>query len=130
MPPKLEVFGIIVKDMPASLAFYRQLGLDIPTEMDKEGHVDLQLNGGYRMSWDTYEIIQSFDTHWQPAPDGFHKTAMAFRCEDAAEVDVTHQAFVDKGYRSHTAPWDAFWGQRYAQILDPDGNVVDLFADL
>jgi uncharacterized glyoxalase superfamily protein PhnB len=23
---------------------------------------------------------------------------------------------------------DAFWGQRYATVLDPDGNPVDLFA--
>jgi uncharacterized glyoxalase superfamily protein PhnB len=28
------------------------------------------------------------------------------------------------------APWDAFWGQRYATVLDPDGNSVDLFAAL
>ena len=25
-------------------------------------------------------------------------------------------------------PFDAFWGQRYATVLDPDGNAVDLFA--
>jgi len=34
------------------------------------------------------------------------------------------------GHRAHKAPWDAFWGQRYAQVLDPDGNSVDLFAPL
>jgi len=27
-------------------------------------------------------------------------------------------------------PWDAFWGQRYAIVRDPDGNGVDLFAPL
>jgi catechol 2,3-dioxygenase-like lactoylglutathione lyase family enzyme len=26
--------------------------------------------------------------------------------------------------------WEAFWGQRYAQVKDPDGNLVDLFAAL
>ncbi len=26
--------------------------------------------------------------------------------------------------------WDAFWGQRYAILHDPDGNGVDLFAPL
>ncbi len=24
--------------------------------------------------------------------------------------------------------WDAFWGQRYTTVIDPDGNLVDLFA--
>ncbi|MGB5655838.1 MAG: glyoxalase, partial [Acidimicrobiia bacterium] len=28
------------------------------------------------------------------------------------------------------APFDAFWGQRYATVLDPDGNGVDLFAPI
>ena len=27
-------------------------------------------------------------------------------------------------------PFDAFWGQRYATVRDPDGNAVDLFAAL
>ena len=27
-----------------------------------------------------------------------------------------------------TEPFDAFWGQRYAQVKDPDGNPVDIFA--
>ena len=36
----------------------------------------------------------------------------------------------DAGHASKTAPRDAFWGQRYAQVIDPDGNVVDLFARL
>jgi hypothetical protein len=27
-------------------------------------------------------------------------------------------------------PWDAFLGQRYAVVADPDANHVDLFAPL
>lgn len=26
------------------------------------------------------------------------------------------------------SPWNADWGQRYAVVLDPDGNGIDLFA--
>jgi uncharacterized glyoxalase superfamily protein PhnB len=37
---------------------------------------------------------------------------------------------VAAGHHGKTAPWDAFWGQRYATVLDPDGNQVDLFAPL
>ena len=47
-----------------------------------------------------------------------------------ATVDATHDELVAAGSRSHLAPWDAFWGQRYATVLDPDGNAVDLFAAL
>ncbi|MEC4019520.1 VOC family protein, partial [Streptomyces sp. H27-D2] len=37
---------------------------------------------------------------------------------------------VAAGYTGHKQPWDAFWGQRYASVQDPDGNTVDLFAAL
>jgi uncharacterized glyoxalase superfamily protein PhnB len=37
---------------------------------------------------------------------------------------------VSAGHTSSRAPFDAFWGQRYATVLDPDGNAIDLFAPL
>lgn len=27
-----------------------------------------------------------------------------------------------------TEPWDAFWGQRYATVKDPDAYQIDIFA--
>lgn len=129
MPPKLDLIGIAVKDMPAALAFYRQLGLDIPADMDGEGHVEHVLPNGLRMAWDTHETIRSFDPHWQPPNDG-HSIGLAFLCDSPAEVDAQFERLTGMGYPEQSAPFDAFWGQRYAQIKDPDGNVVDLFAPL
>lgn len=34
------------------------------------------------------------------------------------------------GFVGHLPPWDAFWGQRYAVLRDPDLNSVDVFAAL
>ncbi len=48
----------------------------------------------------------------------------------AAEVDEAWQDLTAAGYRGHLQPWDAFWGMRYAVVLDPDGRPVDLFATL
>jgi uncharacterized glyoxalase superfamily protein PhnB len=56
--------------------------------------------------------------------------AISFRCESPADVDDLYARALQAGGRSHRAPWDAFWGQRYAQLRDPDGNGVDLYADL
>jgi uncharacterized glyoxalase superfamily protein PhnB len=55
---------------------------------------------------------------------------LAFECDTPAEVDALHERIVAAGYTSHKAPWDTFWGQRYAVVVDPDGNSVDLFAAL
>jgi len=129
MTLKLDMVGIIVKDMPKALAFYRALGLAIPAEMDKEGHVEITLETGLRLAWDTHDMIRSFDADWQP-PSPPYGISLAFLCESASDVDKTYKRLVEAGYEGHNKPFDAFWGQRYAQIVDPDGNEVDLFAPM
>lgn len=129
MQPKFDLIGIFVKDMPKALAFYRALGLDIPAELDSEGHAEITLPDGLRMAWDTHEVIRSFDENWKE-PNGHPQIGLAFLCDNAEAVNSQYERLVGLGYESHKAPWDAFWGQRYAQIKDPDGNVIDLFASL
>lgn len=115
--------------MARSLAFYRRLGFDLPREADSEPHVEATLPGGLRIAWDTVDTVRSFDPDWT-APSGGHRVALAFACDDPAAVDATYRELVGAGYEGHKDPWDAFWGQRYAIVLDPDGNSVDLFAAL
>jgi catechol 2,3-dioxygenase-like lactoylglutathione lyase family enzyme len=127
MTPRPDLIGLVVSDMKASLAFYRALGLDLPADADDQPHVELPLPGGLRLAWDSVETIRSFDPSWSP-PAGSHRVALAFACDSPAEVDDTYNKLVAAGHEGHKAPWDAFWGQRYAIVHDPDGNAVDLFA--
>ena len=129
MSPRLDLIGIAVRDMAASLAFYRRLGLEIPEGAEAEGHVEAALPGGLRIAWDSVEVIKSFDPDWTE-PAGSPRIGLAFLCDSPADVDERHAELVAAGHESHKDPWDAFWGQRYAQVKDPDGNVVDLFAPL
>jgi catechol 2,3-dioxygenase-like lactoylglutathione lyase family enzyme len=129
MAPTFNMIGLVVSDMSASLAFYRRLGLDIPPEADAEPHVELNLPGGLRLGWDTVEVVRGFLPDWQP-PTGSARVGLAFACADPAEVDRVYAELVAAGYHGHREPWDAFWGQRYATLHDPDGNGVDLFAPL
>jgi catechol 2,3-dioxygenase-like lactoylglutathione lyase family enzyme len=119
---------LVVSDMAATLAFYRRLGLDIAETADDEPHVDVELAGGMRLAWDTEDTIRSFDPGWSPPTGGGHRAALAFACESPAEVDAAWSDLTAAGYAGHLAPWDAFWGMRYAVVLDPDGRPVDLFA--
>ncbi|MER7130666.1 VOC family protein [Streptosporangium saharense] len=127
MQARLSFVGIVVKDMARSLAFYRRLGFDLPPEADREPHVEAELPGGLKLVWDTVETLHTFDPHWQ-RPVGGARVALAFTFDTPAEVDAAYDQLVSLGYEGHKEPWDAFWGQRYAIVHDPDGNGVDLFA--
>jgi len=123
----LDVIGLVVTDMAATLAFYRRLGLDIPAEADSEPHAEVPLPGGLRLTFDTVDVMTSFDPEFTHAPGG---TSLAFLADSPQSVDSAYQDLVAAGYRGHLPPWDAFWGQRYAVVHDPDGHPVDLFAAL
>ncbi|GAB3594332.1 VOC family protein [Angustibacter peucedani] len=120
------VVELVVTDMAATLAFYRLLGLELPDDADTEPHVELDL-GAMKLAFDTEDTIRSFDAGWTP-PTGGHRVALAFECDSAAHVDTTYARITAAGHTGHLAPFDAFWGQRYAVVHDPDGVPVDLFA--
>ena len=127
MSVHLDLIGLVVVDMAHSLAFYRRLGFDLPEELDEEGHVEASA-AGLRIAWDTVEVIRSFSEY--ESPSGGHRIGLAFLCDSPFEVDSKHSELVEAGHESHLEPFDAFWGQRYATVLDPDRNPVDLFAPL
>ena len=125
--PEMDMVGLVVADMGKTLAFYRRLGLDIPADADAEPHVDVTLSSGLRLAWDTIDTIRSFDPHWS-VPSGGARMSLAFNCDSPAGVDAAYADLVNAGYDGHLPPWDAFWGQRYAVLHDPDGNDVALYA--
>ena len=114
--------------MSASLTFYRLLGAPVP-EGNDEPHVDIRLDDGTVLAWDTIDLIRSLDPGYE-LPSGGHRIALAFDQGTVNAVDATYARLTGAGYEGRTEPWDALWGQRYATVLDPDGNSVDLFAAL
>jgi catechol 2,3-dioxygenase-like lactoylglutathione lyase family enzyme len=125
--PQLNALGIVASDMATSIRFYRLLGLDIP-ETPSEGHLDTFLPNGVRFMLDSEDTVRSFRPDW--TRETGNQIGLAFECESAAEVDDLYARIVDAGFDAEKAPWDAFWGQRYAQLRDPDGVPVDLYASL
>jgi uncharacterized glyoxalase superfamily protein PhnB len=124
---QLNAIGIVVSDMERSIRFYRLLGLDVP-ETPGEGHVETTLANGTRLMFDTEEIVKSFRPDWTRSAG--NQLSLAFECGSPAEVDETYARAVEAGFDGEKEPWDAFWGQRYAQLADPDGVPVDLYAAL
>lgn len=129
MSARFDAIGLVVSDMTATVRFYRRLGFAIPEGAETEGHVEAELPGGLRLLLDTEEVVRSFHPSWEP-PSGGGRTSLALRCDSPGEVDSLFAELTGAGSGFELKPWDAVWGQRYAVLLDPDGNGVDLFAPL
>lgn len=130
MAPRLDMIGVVVEDLGRALAFYRELGLEFPDDAEEQGHVEAPLPGGLRFALDTRAEVHKFDPDWKAATGGSGRIGFAFLVESPDEVDSTYERLTSLGYEGERQPWDAFWGQRYASVTDPDGNGVDLFCPL
>jgi uncharacterized glyoxalase superfamily protein PhnB len=124
--PELNAIGIVAADPARTIAFYRLLGVDFPE--DGEEHIEAALPSGVRFMLDSEDVVRSFRPDW--TRETGNQLALAFECASPAEVDEVFARVRDAGFQAEKEPWDAFWGQRYAQLRDPDGVPVDLFAAL
>ena len=127
--PKLRTVGIVVKDMPRSISFYRLLGLDIPEGEEQAPHVEYESSDGYSIGFDTEAAVMETGEHWRH-PSGSARVNLQFQLETPHQVDEAFARVIDACASVRPAPRDAFWGQRFARVTDSDGNVVSLFADL
>ncbi|MFC3502312.1 VOC family protein [Micromonospora krabiensis] len=129
MTLRFDFLSLFVTDMARTLDFYRRLGLEIPPGAESEQHVEATLTDGVRIAWDHVDMVRSFSPGWTP-PTGSSRINLAFRCAEPAEVDRRFAEMTEAGFHGELKPWDAFWGQRYAVLRDPEGNGVDLYAPL
>jgi uncharacterized glyoxalase superfamily protein PhnB len=123
--PQLDAIGIVSADLARTRAFYGLLGIELA---EGDDHVEAAMPNGLRLMVDTEDVIRSFNPEWIRATG--NQLAIAFACSSPAEVDELYARVVAAGFDGEKEPWDAFWGQRYAQLRDPDGVGVDLFAAL
>jgi len=123
--PQLDAIGIVSSDLARTRAFYRLLGIEFA---EGDDHVEATMPNGLRLMVDTEDVLRSFRPDWDRATG--NQLSLAFECASPAEVDERYAAIVQAGFEGEKEPWDAFWGHRYAQLSDPDGVPVDLFAAL
>lgn len=123
---KWDFLGIVSANLEESVRFYRLLGCPFP-EPNGEDHIEVEFANGMRLALDSVDLMKKLG-HWEE-PLG-QRMGLAFNAETPEKVDETYNAILEAGFKGATEPWDAFWGQRYAQVLDPDGNKVDIYANL
>lgn len=126
MTIQLSMLGLMVENMPAALAFYRKLGLEIPAEADNEKFVMHRMESGVTIFWDTV-----FANTYDPArrkPTGGYQAMFEFFLESSAAVDAKYAELVGYGYHGRCAPVQTN-GPYAAMVDDPDGNVILITND-
>ena len=130
IPPDLHMLNLVVGDMPASLEFYRRLGVAAPDGGDAAGaHVQLRMPGGFSLELDTAESARLWHAAWRAGPAS-PTVVIGFSLPDREAVDERYAELTSAGYAGRQPPFDAFWGARYAIVADPDGNDVGLMSPI
>lgn len=125
---RLDAVAVSTKDMAKTVAFYKLLGFVFPSWGPDDKHVEPSAKPGeVRLMIDTAELMEELTGH-PPTPPNHSSFAML--CDSPDEVNAVATTLQDAGHTLTVEPWDAFWGQRYATVKDPDGYQIDIFAEL
>jgi len=129
-PADLHMVNLIVRDMAASVEFYRRLGTPPGDGQDLAGaHVQVRMPSGFSLELDTAESAQIWHAGWREDPASV-KLVIGFSLASRASVDEQYTSLTAAGYEGRQPPFDAFWGARYAIVADPDGNDVGLMSPI
>lgn len=125
--PVLDQINLVVGDMGAMVDFYRRLGLEIaPAEAPWDRHHRMVSSpDGLDFDLDSADFATVWNRGW---PSGRTGPVIGFRVPSRKSVDETYADLTSAGYVGAQPPYDAFWGARYAVVLDPDGNSVGLMS--
>ncbi len=123
----LDAIGIVSKDISKSVEFYAILGIELKEAGGTE-HYEGTTDSGVRLMVDTVNLMKQVDPDWvQPTGDGI---VLCFLQESASVVNDVYAKIAASGFETVKEPWDAFWGQRYSCVKDPDGNQIAKFSSI
>jgi catechol 2,3-dioxygenase-like lactoylglutathione lyase family enzyme len=131
MALELYMLGLIVRDMPAALAFYRRLGLDIPDGSEATSHVEVPMGGmTFFLDSDPARWDARYDARAaaRPAGDGY-PALLEFYLREQSALEAKYAELTGYGYEGFRAPYRTSFGMCFAMVRDPDGNTILLSAD-
>jgi len=122
--PKLSQVNLAVRDMEAMADFYTRLGLPLAARHPAWAphHRSAASDEAPDIELDSI----AFTSQWNEGWNGSCGVVLGFELPDRADVDRLYSELVAAGAVAQQAPYDAFWGARFAVLADPDGNAVAL----
>jgi catechol 2,3-dioxygenase-like lactoylglutathione lyase family enzyme len=128
-PIRLDQLNLVTRDVQASRAFYARFGVAYRDEGDPlwdQHHVSGQHSDDIPVDIDIDSA--TFAAKWNTGWPGGTGVVLGFKVDTRDEVDTMVAALAADGVPVQQAPYDAFWGARYAVVSDPDGNAVGIMS--
>lgn len=123
---KIDAVAVASSNLEKTLAFYTILGFDFSPLEEGQSHIEPITNpGSARLMIDTAELIEEINGE-VPIPGNHSSIAIQF--DSPAQIDAICANLSKLAFNVVKEPWDAFWGQRYAIVADPDGYRLDLYC--
>ncbi len=125
----LDKLNIVVRDMDAAVNFYRRLGIEISETLPEwqAHHRTAGMGGEVDLDLDSTAFASQWDAGWPASQPG---VVVGFRLATREDVDDLYEELTGDGHVGQQAPYDAFWGARYAIVEDPSGNAVGLMSPI
>lgn len=123
---RLDGFGIMVKDMPTMVRFYRDVLGFLIKEDENTSNVYLEKDGTlfllYRRS--DFEQMTQHQFGYANGINGHYEIALSV--ENYSAVDSVFYAVTRAGASPILFPTTEPWGQRTCYVSDPEGNLIEI----
>lgn len=122
----LDGFGIMVKDMPTMVRFYRDvLGFEIK-EDENTSNVYLVKDGTLFLLYGRNDFEKMTNRKFDYTDNLNGHTEIALYVDTYEEVDKEYTSALEKGATPVMEPTTEPWGQRTCYIADPEGNLIEI----
>jgi uncharacterized glyoxalase superfamily protein PhnB len=123
--------NLVVGDMDGAIAFYRRLGVDLDASTDDwpPGSGARHVHAPPRAEDADFDLDnRTMAQLWGDRGLDVGDVVLGFELPSGEAVDATYRDLVSAGHTGRRAPYDAFFGARYAIVEDPDGRPVGLMG--
>ena len=101
-----------------------------PTGAHHVSAVEADSTEAATLDLDSAAFAQIWNKGWAGRKDLAGRVVVGFSVSSREEVDRLYGEMTAAGHRGLQAPFDAFWGARYAIVEDPDGIAVGLMSPI
>ena len=129
---RFDQVNIVLADLGGAARFLRALGAHVPESLPEWTEWEPHDVGFPAVAEGFHADLDScaFARHWGGLPEGFTGVVVNLRAKDGEAVDAGYDKALGLGAVGLRAPYDAFFGARYAVVQGPGPIAVGIMGPM